>query len=129
MKTVSGDQRLLRRKGVYYYRRRVPSPLIDKFGKKFVQLSLHTTSFKEAKQLRTVKDLEWDARFEAANTETSPTADAPTPKTATSPLAQPELLRLIREYVERKDSEARSRFASNPPESEREKAEMIKEVG
>src|SRR5215831_10089592 len=111
MKTVSGDQRLLRRKGVYYYRRRVPIQLIDKFGRKFVQLSLHTTSFKEAKQLRTVKDLEWDARFDAAGAELSPAPNAPDSKIATSPLSQTELLRLVREYVERKDSEARSRFA------------------
>src|SRR5262249_17207567 len=99
MKTVSGDQRLRRRNDVYYYRRRVPIHLVQKFGRKFVQLSLHTASFKEAKQLRTVKDLEWDARFEAANTESNPTANAPTPKTATSPLAPAELLRLVREYV------------------------------
>jgi uncharacterized protein DUF6538 len=44
MKTVSGDQHLLRRKGVYYYRRRVPIQLIEKLGRKFVQLTLHTTS-------------------------------------------------------------------------------------
>jgi hypothetical protein len=44
------DQRLLRRKnGVYYYRRRVPLHLVAQFEKKFVQLSLHTTDLKEAK--------------------------------------------------------------------------------
>ena len=58
------DQRLLRRQnGVYYYRRRVPLHLVEKFGMKFVQLSLHTKILKEAKKLRTLRDLEWDAKF------------------------------------------------------------------
>ena len=64
MKKVSGNQRLLRRKGVYYYRRRVPQDLVKKIGKKFVQHSLNTTSLAEAKKLRALKDLEWDARFD-----------------------------------------------------------------
>jgi hypothetical protein len=59
------DQRLLRRNGVYYYRRRVPLHLVEKFGKKVVQASLHTTSLKEAKKRRTLRDLEWDAKFAA----------------------------------------------------------------
>ena len=50
IKPVS-DQRLLRRaNGVYYYRRRVPLPLVGKFGKKVAQVSLHTTKLKEAKR-------------------------------------------------------------------------------
>lgn len=126
---MSGDQRLLRRNGVYYYRRRVPVHLLEKLGRKFIQLSLHTGSFKEAKTLRSVKDVEWDARFNAAETELSPASGAPHSKIATSPLSHPQLLQLVREYVERKDSQARTRFTSNPPDSERERVEMIAEAG
>ncbi|MGB8556376.1 MAG: DUF6538 domain-containing protein, partial [Pseudolabrys sp.] len=65
MKKVSGNQHLLRRKGVYYYRRRVPLDFVKKTGKKFVQNSLNTTSLAEAKKLRALRDLEWDAHFDA----------------------------------------------------------------
>src|SRR5438105_11977464 len=65
MKTVAGNQRLLRRNGTYYYRRRVPLHLVKAIGKKFIVLSLDTTSVKQAKQPRAVKDLEWDAQFAA----------------------------------------------------------------
>ncbi|HEX4238036.1 MAG TPA: DUF6538 domain-containing protein, partial [Xanthobacteraceae bacterium] len=65
--TPVSKQRLQRRNGVYYYRRRVPLQLVAKFGKKFVQVSLQTTSLKEAKKLRTLCDLEWDAKFAACS--------------------------------------------------------------
>ena len=60
-------QRLQRRNGVYYYRRRVPLALVTKIGRKVVQVSLHTTSLKEAKKRRTLRDLEWDAKFAACS--------------------------------------------------------------
>jgi hypothetical protein len=47
--TPVSNQHLQRRNGVYYYRRRVPLHLVAKLGKKFVQVSLHTTSLKEEK--------------------------------------------------------------------------------
>src|SRR5579862_9324200 len=76
IKAVS-DQRLLRRgNGVYYYRRRVPLPLVEKIGMKVVQISLHTTNVKEAKKRRTMCDLQWDARFEACSI-SSPDDKAP----------------------------------------------------
>jgi Domain of unknown function (DUF6538) len=129
MKTVSGNQRLLRRNGVYYYRRRVPLHLVEKLGRKVVQLSLNTASFKEAKQLRAIKDLEWDARFHQLEANDSTvTADTPKAKNAKSPLPESELLRLVREYVERKDIEAQNWFSSDPPDSECQKAEMIMDV-
>jgi hypothetical protein len=64
IKPVS-EQHLLRRSGVYYYRRRVPLSLVEKIGKKVIQHSLETSSFKDAKKRRTMCDLQWDARFEA----------------------------------------------------------------
>jgi hypothetical protein len=38
MKTVSGNNHLLRRNGVYYYRRRVPPQLIKPIGSKVIQV-------------------------------------------------------------------------------------------
>jgi integrase len=124
------DQRLLRRKnGVYYYRRRVPLHLVAKLGKKFVQLSLHTTSLKEAKKLRTLRDLEWDAKFAAAS---SPSNGGDGPAVQTSSLAQPlsesELLQLVRDYVARQDQRARKQETIHYPENPAQRAEMTIEA-
>jgi integrase len=43
-------------------------------------------------------------------------------------LSDGDLLRLVRDFVERKDEEFRKSFANSPPESEREKAEMRMEA-
>ncbi len=64
MKKVSGNQHLHRRKGVYYYRRRVPQPLVKEIGKNFIQHSLNTKCLAKAKKLRALNDLKWDARFD-----------------------------------------------------------------
>jgi integrase len=126
MKTVSANNHLLRRKGVYYYRRRVPTHLVTVLGRKFIQLSLSTTSLAHAKKLRTVKDLEWDAQFEAAEKKAAPSqaginsADA----TNSSALSEREVVELVRDYVERMDERFRGRLADDPPESEQVKAEM-----
>ena len=92
MKKVAGNQRLLRRNGTYYYRRRVPVHLVKAIGKKFIVLSLDTTSLKQAKQLRAVKDLEWDAQFGAAEAGHGPPAQ--------STLSERGAVMLIRDYVE-----------------------------
>src|SRR5262249_49583936 len=102
--TPVSNQRLQRRNGVYYYRRRVPLHLVAEFGKKVVQVSLHTTSLKEAKKRRTLRDLEWDAKFAACS---SPTNGGHGPVVQTTALGQPlsegELLQLVRDYVAWRD--------------------------
>jgi hypothetical protein len=120
------DQRLLRRKnGVYYYRRRVPLHLVAQFGKKFVQLSLHTTDLKEAKKRRTLRDVEWDAKFAACS---SPANGDASPAVQTSLLAQPlseaELIQLVRDYVARQHQLATKRDVTDYPENPTQKAEM-----
>ena len=57
--------RLLNRKGVWYYRRRVPPELVERMGMEVVSLSLGTKELKEAQKQRELKDIEWSARFEA----------------------------------------------------------------
>jgi integrase len=124
------DQRLLRRKsGVYYYRRRVPLHLVAQFGKKFVQLSLHTTSRKEAKKLRTLRDLEWDAKFDACSSPTNG-GDGPTVPTPAlgQPLSETELVQLVRDYVARQDRLARQREVTDYPENPAQRAEMTIEA-
>jgi hypothetical protein len=116
--TPVSNQRLQRRNGVYYYRRRVPLHLVGTFGKKFVQVSLHTTSLKEAKKQRTLCDLEWDAKFAACS---SPADGGNALAVQTSALAQPfsetELVQLVRDYVARRDRLARMREVKDYPEN------------
>ena len=61
MKEVGARHYLTSRKGVWYYRRRVPENLIDAIGRAYWQESLQTRDLKEAQRRRTVKDLEVDA--------------------------------------------------------------------
>jgi integrase len=119
------DQRLQRRNGVYYYRRRVPLDLVEKIGKKVVQFSLHTTDFKEAKKLRTLRDLEWDAKFAACSQSAAGPDDA---QTSAQPLSETELVQLVRDYVERLDQLARRREVTDYPENPVQKAEMTIEA-
>jgi hypothetical protein len=122
VKPVS-NERLLRRSGVYYYRRRVPVHLVKKFGKRMVQLSLHTTDPKEARKRRTLYDLQWDARFEAYSLPGA--ADADVQSTALfEPLSHTTLVELIRDYVERQDREAEKRYAGCYPEKACERQDM-----
>jgi hypothetical protein len=129
MKKVAGNQHLLRREGVYYYRRRVPLHLVKEIGKKFIQQSLNTTNLAEAKKRRALRELEWDARFDALKKGAAPAPKSAKPTVNSTELPEGDLLRLVREYVERKDEEFRKRFAGDPPQSEREKAEMRMEAG
>jgi integrase len=130
MKKLAGNQRLLRRNGVYYYSRRVPTHLVKEIGKPFIRHSLSTTSLAEAKKLRTVRDLEWDVRFESLEKEAKPASSSGNSKQPvnSSQLSEADLLRLVRDYVERKDEEFRKRFTNTSPENEREKAEMSMEA-
>jgi integrase len=126
MKTVSANNHLLRRNGVYYYRRRVPAHLASALGRKFIQLSLNTTSLAQAKKLRTVKDLEWDAQFEAAEKKAA-SSQAVSVLASKSALSEQEVVELVRDYVERMDERFRGRLAADPPQSEQEKAELRKD--
>jgi len=123
--TPVSNQRLQRRNGVYYYRRRVPRHLVAKFGKKFVQMSLHTTSHKEAKKLRTLRDLEWDAKFTACSSPVNG-GDGPVQTSALAqPLSETELVRLVRDYVAWRDQLARKQEATDYPENPAQRADMI----
>jgi hypothetical protein len=123
--TPVSNQHLQRRNGVYYYRRRVPLQLVAKFGQKVVQVSLHTTSLKEATQRRTLLDLEWDAKF-AACSSPSNGGDAPAVQTSalTLPLPETELVQLVRDYVAWRDQLARKREETDCPENPAQRAEM-----
>src|SRR5262249_14333318 len=103
---------------------------VKKIGKEFIQHSLDTTSLAEAKKRRALRDLQWDARFDALEDAAPPPKSAKSqPRVNSTKLSEGELLRLVREDVERKDKESCKSFAEDPPQSEREKVEMRAETG
>jgi integrase len=123
--TPVSNQRLQRRSGVYYYRRRVPLHLVAKLGKKFVQVSLQTNDLKEAKKRRTLHDLEWDAKFATCSSSANG-GDGPAVQTSAlaQPLSETELVQVVRDYVARRDQLARKREVTDYPENPAQRAEM-----
>jgi integrase len=123
MKGMSGNQRLKRHgNGLYYYRRRVPLGLVEKLGKQFIQFSLRTRNLAQAKKLRAAADVQWDARFEAAEGDPiHPGGDTSPPLGRFDPAG---LLDLVRDYVTRKDEEARRLQIADPPQNDTELREM-----
>lgn len=99
---MSKKHRLVQRKGVWYYRRRVPLPLVPVIGKKVIQFSLKTKDLSEAAKLRTLADLEWDAKFQEAE---KAKENGTTLKTN---LSRSEALQMVREYLEAKDRELKT---------------------
>ena len=131
MKEVAGNLHLIRRKGVYYFRRRVPQQLVKPIGQKFIQISLGTKSHTQAKQLRARRDIEWDARFEAAEKKLAPQLPEAEnlQSTAHGPvLSEREVLKLVQDHINRLDEKFRKRFESDPPESEEVRADMRMEA-
>lgn len=66
MKTVPDRKHLMDRNGAWYYKRRVPEHLQEKFGKKVIQFSLDTRYIKEAQRRRNAFDLKYDMEFDGA---------------------------------------------------------------
>ena len=85
------------RKGVWYYRRRVPEYLVLAIGRRVIQFSLATKTKGEAKKLRAVHDTQWDALFEAAEMSLS----EPGAKERLSGLSRRQMEELVRDYVAR----------------------------
>jgi hypothetical protein len=114
----------MRRKGLYYYRRRVPTDLVPVIGKPVIQYSLDTTSLQKAAKLRNLADVEWDARFEEAEkllAEGDPEQ--------LKPLTREEAIRLVQDYVARIDVERAERFAKHGPVTADDRREMKIDVG
>jgi integrase len=130
MKKVSAKHHLSRRNGVYHYRRRVPTHLVEALGKKTIQFSLGTSNLSEAKKRREAEDLIWTTRFETAKKSLSYTG-APVngnPAATASTLSTAEVIRLVEEYVERTDQRSHERFMRDPPESQQQKSDIKADI-
>ena len=127
---MAESHHLVCRKGVWYYRRRVPEHLVEAIGKTVIQHSLDTKTFKQAQRLREVKDVEWSARFAAAETgvdQASRLEDAPTERSQRA-LSDSQLAQLVFDYVGRIDARYQTRAVNDPPDSEAQKREMEADI-
>lgn len=102
---MSQTHHLIRRKGTWYYRRRVPTALLETVGRKYFQFSLNTSDLKEAKKRRDVEDLKATHHFELA--EQSVASAAPEQAGnghAVSTVRQSDLTKMVLNYVEQSDN-------------------------
>jgi hypothetical protein len=124
---LSQTTRLIRRNGVYHYRRRVPDAFVEVFGKREIHVSLGTDNLAQAKRRRAVEDLKWDAQFEVAEQRlngTSPQQTGP----AAEALSEQAVIRLVQDYVARTDERAQLRFVNDPPSNAEEQAEASRDA-
>jgi hypothetical protein len=126
-RSLSQTERLIRRKGIWHYRRRVPNHLTKAVGRREIHQSLGTSNLKEARRLRTHQDLVWDSRFQTALGGEDCTTLA-LPELAV-PLSTPELLRLMQEYVAVTSARDAEDALTNPPADEEECSAMLESVG
>ncbi|MHA6729621.1 DUF6538 domain-containing protein [Devosia sp. A369] len=113
MSDVAGNHNLIQIKGTWYYNRRVPQGLVAHFGKTLIRVSLSTKDKSQAKKLRTIKDVEWDAIFDAAEIQLASNIPSGTQFSA------PSKERIVREYVDRQTAAMDKAVAiSAPPDAE-----------
>ena len=116
MQQVPQTHHLLKRNGVWYFRRRVPLHLVTLFGAKVVQCSLGTSDLTEAKKRRTIKDLKCDAQFESL--EHGAAVGSETGEVLDKPVVSP--VQLVRDYVDRMDRRSAARLAEDVDDGPRE---------
>jgi hypothetical protein len=117
MKPVSNNLHLMRRNGVYYYRRRVPDFAVAALDRKVIQYSLKTHDKTRARKQCEFEDVRWSARFDAIARGNSET-------TSKAPSATLDAAELVRQYVERTDERSRKRLKNDPPRNRDELAEQ-----
>jgi Domain of unknown function (DUF6538) len=120
MKAVSKTYRLLKVKGTFYYRHRVPKPYVELLGKSIIKDCLKTSNAKEAASRRAEKDVEYDTLFASFDDKVEAQVNPPA-------MRQADAMKLVRAFVEKKDAEAEKRFAEDPPASDSERKEMLAE--
>lgn len=109
MPTLADTYHLTCRKGVWYYRRRVPAEYVELFGSHVVQRSLATKNKAEAKRLRTFHDLEFEARIASGRSSGDSTGRASAGAEPT--MSKSLLLEYVRQHVAVHDRKARHEFA------------------
>lgn len=119
---MSQGDHLLRRNGVYYYRRRVPESVVEKIGKREVTQSLGTSNLSKAKRLRNLLDAKFDHLFSVRSVIERPAALGVDHRGSLD-LAQ------LDQYLKALSSRARADFFTSPPASNDERRDMEESVG
>ena len=114
-------QRLLKRGDTFHYHRRVPLPLVEIVGKKFIRLALGTDSPKEARRRRTLEDARTDAMFRDAEKGIKPGA-------VRAGVTLDTLTGYVRDTVEAMDRKASERLALDPPADKEQLADMVQDT-
>mgnify|MGYP003626316666 FL=1 len=117
---MSKTYRLLKVKGTFYYRRRVPKPYVELLGKSVIKDCLKTSNAKEAASRRAQKDVEYDTLFASFDDKIEAQVNPPA-------MTQADAMKFVRAFVEKKDAEAEKRFAEDPPDSENQRRELLEE--
>lgn len=117
------NHRLFQRNGVWYYRRRVPVHLVPVIGCKVIQYSLMTTDRKEATKLRSLAEVESDARFENAQKKQKAGNSS---KTA---LSRSEATRIVRSYLDAMDLKFQTDEAKAGPRTDEQEKDLEFELG
>ena len=116
MEKVSTTLHMIRRNGVWYFKRRVPRDLVGVLKTKTIQFSLGTPFTKAATKKRERADVEWTARFDEARAKLKSgckNSSEPVPN-ALRPLTRPLAMRLVQEDVERRDRLREETWRSEP---------------
>jgi integrase len=120
------------RGGVWYYRRRVPADRVDAIGRKTIFLSLQTRDLKEARSLRDLQDVEWNARFEACDAvapqlmvESSAAAAAANQPAVLSGMDRAQIVRMVQDYVARMDARMERRHEDHGPSDEQDRWDRV----
>ena len=122
---MSANNRLIKRKSVWYYHRRVPKHLAPAFGKTIISRSLRTTSASEARKRRSVLDLEYDCQFdELEKNLVQPVMHGPDEAGSGKPMTREELEARLPDYIAEKAASWENRYIDDPAESVEQLREM-----
>jgi integrase len=125
MEKMPATHHLVKRNGVWYYRRRVPLKLVAAVGSSVIQLTLGTKDLKDAQKKREILDLEWSAQFELLPASPSPVNGTSLTK---EPITGQAAKKLIRDYVEKSVATFARRYEDSPPADAVERQDMAKQI-
>lgn len=124
---MSRTMHLMKRRGIWYYKRRVPERLVPVLGRTFVRRSLKTADRATAIKLRALEDVKTDALFDEAE-KLLATLIAQGAKAA-PPVPMEVLEEQVRKYVVSKDAQFAEWLAANPPKDAQELQERRQDTG
>lgn len=129
MKDVASNHHLLKRGNRWYFRRRVPTHLVDKAGTPVIQYSLDTSDKAEARRRARIEDLKADKWFDELEAGTAVAASDRSNLTAPRRVSLDELVEHARDLVDKEDQRRARRLLVDPPDDEDQRRDMLEDVG